>query len=76
MLRDRVSLRSKIRKEMFEVVKGWGVWLETVEITDVNISSESLFRDLQANFRQNMKRTAEVYRMNVESEVDVVRKST
>ena len=35
MLRDRESLRAKIRKEMAEVVQGWGVWLETVEITDV-----------------------------------------
>jgi len=58
---------------MFEVVKGWGVWLETVEITDVTISSASLFKDLQANFRENMKRTAEVYRMNVESEVRVIK---
>jgi len=72
MLRDRASLRSQVRKEMFEVVKGWGVWLETVEITDVTISSTALFKDLQANFRENMKRTAEVYRMNVESEVRVI----
>jgi hypothetical protein len=43
-----------------------GVWIETVEITDVTISSTSLFKDLQANFRENMKRDAEVYRMEVE----------
>jgi len=75
MLRDRASLRQQVRKEMFEVVKGWGVWLETVEITDVTISSASLFKDLQANFRENMKRTAEMYRMNVESEVKVIQAS-
>jgi hypothetical protein len=28
------------------VVKGWGVWLETVEITDVQVMSGSLFKDL------------------------------
>jgi len=39
MLTNRKLLRDAIRKEMFEVVKGWGVWLETVEITDVKISS-------------------------------------
>ena len=43
-----------------------GVWIETVEITDVTISSTSLFKDLQTNFRENMKRDAEVYRMEVE----------
>ena len=39
MLTNRKLLRDAIRKDMFEVVKGWGVWLETVEITDVKISS-------------------------------------
>lgn len=56
---------------MFEVVKGWGVWLETIEITDVKISSGSLFKDLQANYRENMKKDAEVYRMKIESEIKV-----
>ena len=73
MLRDRESLRKKIRKEMFEVVKGWGVWLETVEITDVTISSPSLFKDLQAKFRENMKMTASVYTMKIDSEVRVIK---
>jgi len=39
ILRNRKALREQVRKEMFEVVKGWGVWLETVEITDVKIMS-------------------------------------
>jgi len=71
MLRNRQALRAQIRKEMFEVVKGWGVWLETIEITDVKISSGSLFKDLQANYRENMKKDAEVYRMKIESEIKV-----
>lgn len=72
MLRNRQALRAQIRKEMFEVVKGWGVWLETIEITDVKISSASLFKDLQANYRENMKKDAEVYRMKIESEIKVI----
>ena len=71
MLRNRQALRAQIRREMFEVVKGWGVWLETIEITDVKISSGSLFKDLQANYRENMKKDAEVYRMKIESEIKV-----
>ena len=35
MMTNRDMLREAIRKEMFEVVKGWGVWLETIEITGV-----------------------------------------
>lgn len=58
---------------MFEVVKNWGVWLETVEITDVVISSGSLFKDLQAEFRENMKKESELYKMVVQSEIDEIK---
>jgi len=37
ILREREQIRQKIKDEMTDVVKGWGVWLETVEITDVII---------------------------------------
>ena len=46
MITNRKLLRDAIRKEMFDVVKGWGVWLETIEITGVTICSSSLFKDL------------------------------
>lgn len=39
MITNRKLLREAIIKEMFEVVKGQGVWLETVEITGVDICS-------------------------------------
>jgi len=39
MLKNREKLRETIRTDMTKVVKGWGVWLETVEITDVTIMS-------------------------------------
>lgn len=55
---------------MHKVVKGWGVWLETVEITDVTIMSQNLFKDLQANFRESVKRNAEIYRMQIESQIN------
>jgi hypothetical protein len=35
MLKDRDKLRKQVKDDMQVVVKGWGVWLETVEITDV-----------------------------------------
>ena len=55
MITNRKLLRDAIYKEMFEVVKGWGVWLETIEITDVTICSQSLFKDLQTNYRESMR---------------------
>lgn len=65
MLKNREKLRNEIRQDMTKVVKGWGVWLETVEITDVTIMSQQLFKDLQANFRESKKRDAEVYSMKI-----------
>lgn len=66
MLKNREGLRQTIRDDMDKVVKGWGVWLETVEITDVQISSNQLFKDLQSEFREARKRDAEVYTMKVD----------
>lgn len=70
MMRNRELLRSAIKKEMTEVVKGWGVWLETVEITNVTICSNSLFKDLQTNFRESMRQEATLYQMQVKEEID------
>jgi hypothetical protein len=46
-------LRKAVRTEIGKVVNGWGVWLETVEITDVKISSGSLFKNMQGTFRED-----------------------
>jgi hypothetical protein len=70
MIRDRDMLRDAVRKEMFEVVKGWGVWLETIEITDVKISSQSLFKDLQTKYREDMRQTATLHKMEINQEID------
>lgn len=56
---------------MSEVVKGWGVWMETVEILDVKILSSSLFSNMQAKFREAQKKTAELQRMEVDSQIKI-----
>lgn len=73
MMREREKICKAIKAEMFDVVKGWGVWLETVEITDVIIQSQSLFKDLQADHREKMKKEAELYKMIVQQEIDQVK---
>lgn len=70
VISQRENLRDKIRTEMQEVVKGWGVWLETVEITDVTILSQTLFEDLQAKFRQEARKDAETIRLQTEREIE------
>ena len=54
---------------MFEVVKGWGVWLETIEITGVKICNGKLFKDLQTTFREKVHKDAELHRMKINNEI-------
>ena len=46
ILTKREEIRNEMKKEMNKVVNGWGVWLESVEITDVKILSNNLFKNL------------------------------
>ena len=46
-------IRHTIKKGIMDAVAGWGVWVETIELTDVKICSKALFEDLQAAFRQS-----------------------
>ena len=48
VMKNRNHLRTHMQKELKNQFKGWGIWLESVEITEVRISSEKLFKDLQA----------------------------
>ena len=67
ILRNRDVVRNEIRNEMNKLVNGWGVWLESVEITDVKILSGTLFSNLQTPFREEQRIKAELIRMNTES---------
>merc|ERR1712070_332684 len=60
VITGRDTMRKKLTGSMMEVVKGWGIWLETVEITDVKILSSSLFSNLQTKFREESRHAAEL----------------
>lgn len=47
IMKDRKNLREVMRNEINTVVKHWGVWVETVEITNVEICSDALFKNMQ-----------------------------
>jgi len=64
VLRDRHSLRDRMKLDLEKQLTGWGIWLETVELTDVKICSVKLFEDLQADFRQETHLKAEQIKMN------------
>ena len=45
-------MRDAIRKDIQNLLTGWGMWVETIEISDVRICSGSLFKNMQVDFRE------------------------
>ena len=39
ILKNRNKLRDGVREELQKILNGWGMWVETIEIQDVVISS-------------------------------------
>ena len=62
VIRNRIALREQMKKDLQKQFDGWGIWLETVEITEVRISSQQLFQDLQSAFRNAIHLEAEQIR--------------
>lgn len=50
---------------------GWGLWLETVEVTEVRILSKTVFEDMQQEFRSNIHKDAEKLKMATGNICDV-----
>lgn len=59
ILKNRSKLRNGVKEEMQKILTGWGIWLETCEIQDVKIASQTLFKNLQTEFRESSRREAE-----------------
>lgn len=64
VMKNRNHLRNHMSNELKQQFKGWGIWLESVEITEVRISSSKLFEDLQAEFRQDTRLKAELIELD------------
>jgi len=69
ILRDRNQIRDGIKKSAGEVLKGWGVWLETIEISEVHIVSGSLFQNLQTPHREKMRLHADKIERSTENTI-------
>jgi len=44
---------------MQDMLTGWGMWLETIEISEVRIISGSIFKNLQTEYREKMRLAAD-----------------
>jgi uncharacterized membrane protein YqiK len=71
IIKNRDELKAKIIASLNVVTIGWGVWLETVEITDVKISSGKLFKNLQCRFRKDEEKKALIQSRNANQEINL-----
>lgn len=69
MIREREGLRKIIMGSLRGQLKDWGIWIETVEITNVQICSGKLFKNLQCEFRDDQKSKATTEKLKVDFEI-------
>jgi hypothetical protein len=53
-------LTDKIRKDLTPILKGWGMFMERIDIKDVKICSGTLFSNIQAEFRVTQRKDADI----------------
>lgn len=69
IIKEREGFRKLVMDTMRPFLKGWGIWIESVEITDVKIMSASLFRDMQCVYRDDQYQIAQTQTMTVNHEI-------
>lgn len=72
IIKNRNRIRDSMKKELNNLVNGWGVWIENVEVTDVRILSNTLFKNLQTKFREEKRREAEFVGMESQKELNQI----
>lgn len=76
VLRQRIKLKKQMKDELQHQLTGWGIWLESVDLKDVKISSNTLFEDLQAPFRLDTRLKAEDIRLKTSEKMTEARLSS
>lgn len=69
IVKDREKFRNTVINALRKFLLGWGVWIETIEMTDVKIMSGSLFKDMQCVYRDDQYQIAQTQSMNVQHEI-------
>jgi flotillin len=68
-LRKRETMIVGLKGQLSEVVEAWGISIEAIEIRDVYISSETLFENMQAPFRQEVRLEAETVTLATDEKI-------
>ena len=69
ILRNRSRIVDALMKEFAQVVATWGISIETVEIKDVELFNQDLFKNLQAEFENTKNLEAEQIRIQTDLEI-------
>lgn len=59
ILRNRNTIKVEIQKTLQDTLSGWGMKIDTVEISNVTIRSHELFKNMQTEFRESKNLIAE-----------------
>lgn len=65
ILKNREKLRKTLKQSLQPILTSWGMWLETIEISEVSICSATLFENMQAKTKEEERLKA--FRIEAES---------
>merc|ERR1719473_713805 len=71
IITNRKAVREKLHYELDTISKGWGIQIETIEITDVSILSSSLFNNIQARFKEEEKLKATIDKLEITKQLKI-----
>lgn len=71
IITNRKAVKEKLEKELDTISKGWGIQIETIEITDVSILSSSLFNNIQARFKEEEKLKATIDKLEINKQLHI-----
>jgi len=79
---NRQQLKDSVKKTIVDTFRGWGVWLETLEILDVRVDSRQLFDDMQylkgsdLHFETKAEASLVAERLRIQTQTELVRLKT
>jgi len=71
IITNRKELKEKLQTELDTISKGWGIQIDTIEITDVSILSSSLFNNIQTRFKEEQKYKATIEKLEIQKQLKI-----
>ena len=69
VLRKRASIILELKRELDYITSQWGLEIDTIEIKNVKIMSSDVFSNLQSGYREELRLSAAVKRLQTEGQI-------